>query len=308
MKLTVKSRSGREIFPGGIELDDEATVDDLQKAIHAKNKKWFPGRQRLTLPPPDNRARPIVLEAGKNLSSYVLPGGHANIIFKDLGPQIGWRTVYFWEYVGPLLIFPLFYVFKDNLYPWYTGPRVTHRAQTAALVYFSFHYVKRILETFFIHRFSKATMPLFNLFKNCGYYWGFGAFIAYFVNHPLYTPVGETQMICGFAFAVVCQLSNLYTHIILKGLRPADGAGGYQIPRGFLFNYITCANYTTEIGGWLGFNIATQTLAGYVFLLAGTYQMALWALARHKRLVKLFDGKDGRPKYPRRWVMLPPFF
>jgi hypothetical protein len=24
-------------------------------------------------------------------------------------------------------------------------------------------------------------------------------------------------------------------------------------------------------------------------------------------LVQLFDGKDGRPKYPRRWVILPPF-
>jgi hypothetical protein len=24
-------------------------------------------------------------------------------------------------------------------------------------------------------------------------------------------------------------------------------------------------------------------------------------------LLQLFDGKDGRPKYPRRWVILPPF-
>lgn len=23
---------------------------------------------------------------------------------------------------------------------------------------------------------------------------------------------------------------------------------------------------------------------------------------------QLFDGKDGRPKYPKRWIMLPPFF
>ncbi|KAK6039137.1 hypothetical protein COOONC_23358, partial [Cooperia oncophora] len=31
-------------------------------------------------------------------------------------------------------------------------------------------------------------MPRFNLVKNCSYYWGFAAFVAYFVNHPAYTP------------------------------------------------------------------------------------------------------------------------
>lgn len=26
------------------------------------------------------------------------------------------------------------------------------------------------------------------------------------------------------------------------------------------------------------------------------------------RPVQTFDGKDGREKYPKRWIMLPPFF
>ncbi|CAN6442603.1 unnamed protein product [Victoria cruziana] len=111
----------------------------------------------------------------------------------------------------------------------------------------------------------------------------------------------------GFAFGLVCQAANFYCHLILRNLRSPDGGGGYQIPRGFLFNIVTCANYTTEIYQWVGFNIATQTIAGYVFLVVAAMIMGNWALAKHRRLKKLFDGKDGRPKYPRRWVILPPF-
>lgn len=40
----------------------------------------------------------------------------------------------------------------------------------------------------------------------------------------------------------------------------------------------------------------------------GAAQMAVWAAAKHARLRKVFDGKDGRERYPRRWILLPPFF
>ena len=62
------------------------------------------------------------------------------------------------------------------------------------------------------------------------YYWGFAAFVSYFVNHPLYTPPSETQALAAFAVAMACQLSNLWCHIILAGLR-APGDKGYKIPR-----------------------------------------------------------------------------
>ncbi|EAZ10551.1 hypothetical protein OsJ_00385 [Oryza sativa Japonica Group] len=257
MKVSVVSRSGREVVRGGVELKDSAKVADLQDAIYAKTKKYYPARQRLTLPiQPGKSGKPVVLSAKASLSEYCEKGsGSLTVVFKDLGPQ-------------------------------------------------------RIMETFFVHRFSHATSPVSNVFRNCAYYWTFGAYIAYYCNHPLYTPVSELQMKIGFGFGILCQIANFYCHILLRNLRSPSGNGGYQIPRGFLFNIVTCANYTTEIYQWLGFNIATQTVAGYIFLVVAASIMTNWALGKHRRLKKastLFDGKEGRPKYPRRWVILPPF-
>ncbi|CAA6654960.1 unnamed protein product [Spirodela intermedia] len=309
MKVTIVTRSGREVVKGGIVINDSALVSDLQKEIHARVKKYYPSRQRLTLPlATGSRERPSVLNPKKCIKEYA--EGNAEdltVVFKDLGPQVSYSTLFFWEYLGPLIIYPIFYYFPVYKFFGYEDERSIRPVQTYAVYYWCFHYFKRIMETFFVHRFSHATSPLSNVFRNCCYYWSFGSYIAYYVNHPLYTPVCDLQVKIGFGFGLLCQVSNLYCHILLRRLRSPDSSGGYQIPSGFLFNIVTCANYTTEIYQWLGFNIATQTVAGYSFLVVAALIMTNWALAKHRRLKKLFDGKEGRPKYPRRWVILPPF-
>jgi len=82
---------------------------------------------------------------------------------KDLGPQIGWRTVFLIEYVrrsprvplriidanlyqiGPLLIHPLFYYFPKV---WY-GKDVEHSSlQKYVYALVMLHFIKRELETF----------------------------------------------------------------------------------------------------------------------------------------------------------------
>lgn len=129
-------------------------------------------------------------------------------------------------------------------------------------------------------------MPIRNLFKNCSYYWGFAAYVSYFVNHPLYTPPLYLRAFACFCLGLLCELGNLRCHILQRNLR-SPGEKGYKIPHGFLFEYITCANYTMEIGAWVFFTIATQTLTSLLFTLAGAFQMAQWASGKHKRLVKV---------------------
>ncbi|KAH7428176.1 hypothetical protein KP509_10G079100 [Ceratopteris richardii] len=242
MLVTVTSRSGKEVVKGGIQLSENATVKDLKASIHKQTGKLYPERQRLSLPLVSGQTRPTVLDGDKRLCDVFPEGSDHIVILKDLDPR----------FVG----LPE----KQVIYP----------VQTYATIYWCFYYFKRIMETFFVHKFNHATSPLSFVFQNC----------SYFVNHPYYTPVGETQMYIGFGLGIICQLANFYCHIILKNLRDPKGQGGYRIPRGFLFNYITCANYTTEIYQGLGFNIATQTVAGYSFLVVAAYIMSDWAAFR----------------------------
>ena len=234
---------------------------------------------------------------------------------QDLGPQVGYQTVFFWEYFGPLVIYPLFLFFPalfysaDDIRSASKGDSANPcLAQKLACAYWCFHYAKRIYETYYVHTFSHGSMPIGNLYRNCGYYWSFGAAVSFFLNHPLYTSPNETRVLLGFAAAMLCQIVNYQSHVTLSKLRGGKGdKTSYKIPKGGLFTYVTCANYAAEIYGWLCFNIATQTAMGVVFMLVGGVQMLIWAKMKHKRLRNIFDGKDGREKYPRRWIVLPPF-
>lgn len=302
--VCLTSRSGKRIKD--IQIDSEDTVTELKKRYHAVAPKYYPARQRLTLPPKEGQKSGDALKDDAKLSDYGLTDGSI-VHFKDLGIQIDYSTVFFFEYFGPMVIYPLFFFLPHIFYPGQKVAPLEDRplVQKIAVAYWVFHYAKRIFETYFVHVFGHATMPIRNLFKNCSYYYGFAAYVAYFVNHPKYTAPNEMQSIICFALAMLCQFSNLRCHVILKNLRK-PGERGYKIPSGFLFNYITCANYFAEIWGWILFTIATQTAAAGLFTAAGAYQMAEWARGKHKRLVKTFDGKDGREKYPKRWVMFPP--
>jgi very-long-chain enoyl-CoA reductase len=224
----------------------------------------------------------------KTLESYGVKEG-ASLSFKDLGPQIGYRLVFIVEYLGPLL-FVLFYSLR---------PAFIYGSEAAAAPYnwvarlgvicWSIHFLKREYETLFIHKFSRPTMPLQNLFKNCMYYWAFGAVIGYPLCHPTYQAPGENQVYVGLGIFALCELGNLICHIMLSNMRPAEGSQDRSIPTGFLFDYVACPNYTFEVMSWVGFSIMTQIPFSYLFTLVGFVQMADWAQKKHRGYKKTYD-------------------
>lgn len=98
---------------------------------------------------------------------------------------------------------------------------------------------------------------------------------------------------------LICEASNLYCHIILMNLRK-PGTRERGIPRGFLFEYTTCANYTAEVAAWLCFAIFTQTFTAYVFLLVSFGQIAQWSMKKHVALKKEFGDR-----VPKRKALIP---
>ena len=69
-------------------------------------------RIRLTV----ETAKGVVLaDRTKPLSEYIKQSP-CTLCFKDLGPQVGWKTVFLVEYAGPILITGLLLAFRKQIY------------------------------------------------------------------------------------------------------------------------------------------------------------------------------------------------
>ncbi|KAF5119649.1 hypothetical protein DV495_004708 [Geotrichum candidum] len=327
IELKPRNKTKFRNLPSSIELSDETKVEVLAQQV-AKASKLSIHRIRLTVPNPayDEAAakagkrvkRDISLSNDLPLSHYV--GTDAKSItvgVKDLGPQLGWRAVYLVEYFGPLIIHPIFYFGQKAIY----GETFDHtRVQQLAFIFVMLHFLKREVETAFIHRFSLATMPAFNIFKNSGHYWILSGFnLAYFIYAPpSYTsaessaltrflfgghvvPLGAFQLHVLTALWLFAELSNFWTHLYLASLR-ADGSKDRKIPRGYGFNLVSFPNYFFETLAWFVFLLVTQNWSSLLFLIVGGGQMAIWAIKKHKRY-----RKDFGDKYPRNRKAMIPF-
>ncbi|KAM6949002.1 very-long-chain enoyl-CoA reductase-like isoform 2-T2 [Aplochiton taeniatus] len=224
-------------------------------------------------------------------------GTSATMFLHDLGPQLGWTMVFLVECIGPLIIYLLFYYRLPNIYP------ATHDFTTSpfavvqlACVCHSLHYIRRLVETIFVHRFSHGTLPLHTIMRNCLYYWGFAAWLAYYINHPLYTPpsYGNPQVYCSLAVFGLCEVGNFSIHLTLNhlgcnGLRPKSIPYPNRNPFTWLFFFVSCPNYTYEVGTWISFSVMTQCVPVAIFAFIGFIQMTIWAREKHAIYTREFS-------------------
>jgi redox-sensitive bicupin YhaK (pirin superfamily) len=103
-------------------------------------------------------------------------------------------------------------------------------------------------------------------------------------------PVRDEHLVVGVALFLVGMGINLWADTALIKLRATGD--GYQIPRGGLYEWISCPNYFGEILEWCGWALATGSLAGVAFAVYTAANIGPRAIDHHRWYRERF------PDYP----------
>ena len=178
------------------------------------------------------------------------------------------------------------------------------------------HFVKRVFECIFVHKYSKPTKSLNKIVREVGYFGlFFGLIVPFYILHPRYmdnsfwrhvvrVPDSSLTYI-SYALCVVFifgEVMNFLCHMHLKSFRKGDHDFTRMIPRFHGYSQITSANYFWEFVSWIAFALVAQTLVSSVFLVMTFFRMNYRAHKKHHRYIAEFKNH-----YPaeQRWYFIP---
>ncbi len=196
---------------------------------------------------------------------------------------------------SPSLIIPLYwvsYVFKWNI----------NKVSGVFTFMWIFHYFYRAL-IFPLLLKSKRGMPisvvlmglLFNVVNSILNMYYF----LYRANYPDQW-FRDFRFLVGSSFFVIGFIVHFTSDWILRNLRNGN-EGIYLIPRGWLFEYVSCPNYLGEIIEWIGFAVASWSLSALSFAVWTGANLIPRALSHHMWYRKNFIG------YPEKRRALVPY-
>ncbi|OEL22684.1 hypothetical protein BAE44_0016297 [Dichanthelium oligosanthes] len=160
------------------------------------------------------------------------------------------------------------------------------------------HFLKRVLEVLFVHRYS-GSMPLATALLISSSYLFIGVAMIY-VQHLSYNlPEPAVNLLYpGLLVFAVGITGNFYHHYLLSRLR--DGGGGddkgYKIPRGGLFELVACPHYLFEIIGFFGLAMMSQTVYALTVAFGSAVYLACRSSATRRWYASKFEEFPARVK------------
>lgn len=177
------------------------------------------------------------------------------------GPKIPNRWGWLLMEAPASLLFLIYFLIGDN---------PVNLTAIVFLIIWESHYLHRAFIYPFIMK-SRGKMPIlimsfamiFNLFNTFIQ----GRWLFHFAPSELYGIewLWDPRFIIGLGLFVVGYVINRRSDVQLIRLKEESG-GEYRIPKGGLYNLISCPNYFGEIILWAGWAILTWSLSGLVFL------------------------------------------
>jgi very-long-chain enoyl-CoA reductase len=190
------------------------------------------------------------------------------------------------SYLVTLIVFPAVVYYRAH---------ALSGAVVLPMALWSFHFARRTLESLALHRYGKPAVPWSDAIQEYLYYWGFAGWTAWWMTREGYAVSTGSMLYAGLALYGVGELGNLATHVMLARLRPKGGKERV-IPRGFLFELVSCPNYLFEILTWLGFALVADVRPAWAFFVVGTLILADWARKRHAAYLEQFKDYPKKRK------------
>lgn len=192
------------------------------------------------------------------------------------GPTIGTRAGWVIMESPALLVFVAFYL---------RGAHARELVPCVLLGMWLLHYVHRtVIYPLRLRASADRRTPLSvvlmaicfnsaNAFVNASWLSEYGRYAPSWLTDPRFL-VGMLFFATGYAI-------NRWADEVLRRLRK-PGDAGHQIPHGGLYELVSCPNYLGETLEWLGWAVATWSLAGLVFALFTLANLLPRALSHHR--------------------------
>lgn len=218
-------------------------------------------------------------------------GRHTNAKWgKAINNKWGW----FWMELPAFLLFPLLAL---------SGPSEKTAVFWLLIGLWTLHYFYRTLIFPFQLRTKGKKMPLAIVFSAL-FFNGVNGFInGYFLGYLASDTAAlfSLNVLLGLILYFAGMFINMVSDRKLIALRTNNT--DYQIPKGWLFDYISCPNHFGEIIEWIGFALVAWNLPAVTFAIWTFSNLVPRALNHHAWYLEKFDSypKNRKAVFPYLW-------